>query len=150
MVALPALTSFAATSDRYEALVPSLKSETDRGVAYFAFGDFSALTSDTLKVSASPWKLATAALALSSVDGKLDRLAEVDLAALYRQFGFHTPKTIGNWPSHLPPPSFETPLGQNVGFGGRALPLYHVSETGSVVNFEPGNTYFTSTSSDQL
>src|SRR5829696_7106301 len=35
-------------------------------------------------------------------------------------------------------------------FGGRALPLYHVSDTGSVVNFEPGNTYFTCTSSDQL
>ncbi len=122
VTALPALTSFRATSERYEALAPSLKSETDRGVAYFAFGDFSALSSDTLKVSASPWKLATAALALRSVDGKLDRLAEVDLAALYRQFGFHTPKTIGNWPAHLPLPSFETPLGQNVGFGGRAVP----------------------------
>ena len=96
--------------------------EADRGIAYFAVGDFSALTSDTLRVSASPWKLSVAALALKSVDGNLDRLADVDLAALFRQFGFHTPKTIGNWPSNLPPLSFETPIGQNVGFGGRAFP----------------------------
>ena len=35
-------------------------------------------------------------------------------------------------------------------FGGRALPLYHVSATGSVVNLLPGKMYFTCTSSDQL
>jgi hypothetical protein len=123
-LAVPALTSFSATSDRYLALEPSLMTEADRGIAYFAVGDFSALTSETLRVSASPWKLSVAALALKSVDGNLDHLADVDIAALFRRFGFHTPKAIGNWPSHLPPPSFETPIGQNVGFGGRAfLPI---------------------------
>ena len=120
-VAMPGLTRFSATSSAYARLEPSLKTDSERGIATFAFGDFSALSSDALRVSASPWKLSIAALALDAAGGDLDRLAEVDMAAVFRRFGFHTPASFGNWPASLPAPDFPTPVGQNIGYGAAAL-----------------------------
>ena len=84
-------------SERFVSLEQHLASDVERGIALFAFGDFGALTSDTLQVSASPWKIVIAALALNQANGDLTRLAEFDLAATFRAFGFHSPERIENW-----------------------------------------------------
>ncbi|WP_299814350.1 hypothetical protein [uncultured Roseibium sp.] len=116
------LDRFSGTSVEYTAVKENLRTDHHRGIAYFAFGDFSSLTSDTLRVSASPWKLVTAALALSAVDGDLDLVGEVDLKAIFRRFGFHSPESFGNWPEDLEAPEIQYPVGQNVGFAGRMFP----------------------------
>jgi hypothetical protein len=111
-------------SERFARLEQHLASDVERGIALFAFGDFGALTSDTLQVSASPWKIVIAALALNQANGDLTRLAEFDLAATFRAFGFHSPERIENWPDHLPTPDLSTPLGQNLGLASHPiLPL---------------------------
>ncbi|MEM9341606.1 MAG: hypothetical protein AAGA87_01030 [Pseudomonadota bacterium] len=116
-----------ATSERFETVEPSLTSVEERGAAYFAFGDFGALDSDTLRVSASPWKLMVAGIALREVEGDLSRVGEVDVAAVFRRFGFHSPQSLGNWPEGLPMPDMSVPLGQNVGLAGRAVPPLQVT-----------------------
>ena len=115
---------FEGRSDDFAAVEPFLDSPEDVGIATFAFGDWGALTSDALRVSASPWKLSVAALALQQTDGDLDRLGEFDLAETFRHYGFHSPEGFGNWPDDVPLPPMETPLGQNVGLAtGRLLPV---------------------------
>ena len=118
VLALPWLTRFSASSEEYAAIADGLKNDSQRGIAYFAFGDFSALSTDTLRVSATPWKFATAALALDAVKGDVDRVAGVDISAVFRRFGFHSPQAIGNWPADMAQPHIVTPLGQNVGLVG--------------------------------
>jgi mono/diheme cytochrome c family protein len=93
-----------------------------RGAVYFAFGDFSALSSEALQVSASPWKLATALLALRHAGGQLEGVTPEVVAALFRGYGFVTPTRIANWPQDLPAPVLTGPLGQNIGFAGRVTP----------------------------
>ena len=97
-------------------------SSADRGLVYFAFGDFSGLSSDTLRVSAAPWTVTTAALALHAADGNVDRVSSDLVSEIFRGFGFHTPREIGNWPADLPRPELPYPLGQNVGTASRLLP----------------------------
>ena len=79
-------------------------SSADRGLVYFAFGDFSGLSSDTLRVSAAPWTVTTAALALHAADGNVDRVSSDLVSEIFRGFGFHTPREFGNWPAdqHFP------------------------------------------------
>ncbi|MHA7775232.1 c-type cytochrome [Roseibium sp. M-1] len=114
----------ATRSSRFEALQPTLHSDEDKGVALFAFGDFGALTSDTLQTSAAPWKLMVAALALQETGGNPDKIGEVEIAALFRRFGFHSPSTIENWPDTLPQPDLSVPLGLNTGVAEHAqLPV---------------------------
>lgn len=114
---------FEGQSNTYAALQPSLTTPEERGIAYFAFGDWGSLTSDALEVSASPWKLSLAALALQQSDGDLEKLADFDVAATFRQFGFHSPKQFGNWPESLGQPEWHSPLGQNTGLAtGKLLP----------------------------
>jgi len=122
IAAFPRLTAFSATSEGYAAIAGELKDDRQRGIAYFAFGDFSALTSETLRVSATPWKLATTALALNAVKGDLDRVAGVDMTAIFRRFGFHKPETFGNWPQDMVRPQIRMPVGQNIGYGDRIFP----------------------------
>lgn len=93
-----------------------------QGAVYFAFGDFSALSSEALQVSASPWKLATALLALRYAGGHLDGVTPDVVTAMFRSYGFVTPSHIANWPEDLPEPVLTGPLGQNIGFAGRVLP----------------------------
>ncbi|MET1411255.1 hypothetical protein ABVF61_03250 [Roseibium sp. HPY-6] len=103
------------SSTALASLEPALQSERDRGIATFGFGDFGALSTDTLRTSAVPWKLAVAALALHQTQGDLNAVGEVDVSALFRTFGFHSPKEIANWPSGLPKPDLTKPLGLNTG-----------------------------------
>jgi len=121
-VVRPGGTDFAAISEGYAAAVPAARNESDRGIITFAFGGWDALSSDTLRTSASPWKLANAAMALQAAGGDVVAAGQSDLAALYRQFGFHSPDSFGNWPNGLDQPAILTPVGQNVGFGGRIWP----------------------------
>lgn len=93
-----------------------------RGAVYFALGDFSALGSEALEVSASPWKLATALLALRHAGGQRDGVTPEAVTAIFRNFGFVTPQRIANWPAELPQPVIDGPLGQNIGFADRLLP----------------------------
>jgi mono/diheme cytochrome c family protein len=93
-----------------------------QGAVYFAFGDFSALGSEALEVSASPWKLATALLALRHAGGNLDGVTPEVVTAMFRSYGFVTPTRIANWPKDLPAPDLSGPLGQNIGFAARLLP----------------------------
>ena len=93
-----------------------------QGAVYFAFGDFSALSSEALEVSASPWKLATALLALRYAGGHLDGVTPETVATIFRNYGFVTPQRIANWPEGLQQPVLDGPLGQNIGFASRVVP----------------------------
>lgn len=101
---------------------PADLTPAQQGAIYFAFGDFSALSSEALQVSASPWKLATALLALRFAGGHLDGVTPETVTAMFRNYGFATPTRIANWPEGLPEPVLDGPLGQNIGFAGRLLP----------------------------
>jgi mono/diheme cytochrome c family protein len=92
------------------------------GAVYFAFGDFSALSTEALEVSASPWKLTTALLALDAAGGDLEAVTPETIERVFRRYGFVVPKRIANWPETLPAPQFTSPVGQNVGLGGRLVP----------------------------
>ena len=118
----PGAQDISARSGTFLALEPALATPAERGVAQFAFGDWDALTSDAMRVTASPWKLTTAALALQEARGDAEAAARVDLGALFRRWGFHSPETLANWPDGLPAPRMTTPLGQNTGTGANLWP----------------------------
>jgi len=114
---------FEGSSDTFAALEPSISSKEQRGIAYFAFGDWGALSSDALRISASPWKLSLTALALQQSNGDVSKLSNFDSAAVFRQYGFHSPKSIENWPDSLAQPEWHSPLGQNIGMAkGKIVP----------------------------
>lgn len=94
----------------------------EKGIVYFAQGDFSALTSDTLKVSAAPWVVLTASLSLSAANGDLEQVNPEAVRDIYKSFGFHTPRKFENWPAALANPDLQYPVGQNVGLAKRLLP----------------------------
>ncbi|WP_196258159.1 c-type cytochrome [Pelagibacterium limicola] len=97
-------------------------SDEQRGAIYFAFGDFSALSSEALEVSAAPWKLSTALLALYHSNGDLETVTSEAVAGIFQDYGFVTPARIANWPDGLPVPQLDAPIGQNLGFASRLLP----------------------------
>ena len=111
---------FSTRSERFAALDEGL-SASDRGIAAFAFGDFGALSSDTLQTSAAPWKILVAALALREVAGDLDAVGQVDTAELFRRYGFHSPTELANWPDGLVLPPLDAPLGLNTGYARHGL-----------------------------
>ena len=111
---------FSTRSDRFAALDQGL-SATERGAAAFAFGDFGALSSDTLQSAAAPWKILVAALALRQVEGDLDAIGQVDIAGLFRPYGFHSPTELANWPDGLALPPLDVPLGLNTGTARHGL-----------------------------
>ncbi len=99
-------------------------SGTEEGIALFGFGDFGGLSSDTLRTSAAPWKLAVSALALQEAAGDVTALKQIDIAAIYRRFGFHSPTQIANWPPTLARPDLSKPVGINTGLAKHAhLPI---------------------------
>jgi len=112
---------FRGESTTFRSLEPSLTTDSDHGIAYFAFGDWGSLDSDALRISASPWKLSIAAIALQQMQGELDRISNFNLADTFRQYGFHSPASFGNWPAHLPQPELQSPLGQNIGLAKSTL-----------------------------
>jgi mono/diheme cytochrome c family protein len=93
-----------------------------RGAVYFAFGDWGALSTEALEVSASPWKLATAILAFRASGGDMAQVTQEKVTEIFRRYGFVTPEHIANWPDGLSAPTFTAPLGQNVALGGRWAP----------------------------
>lgn len=106
----------------YAALIGSASTEVERGAVVFAFGGWGALSTETLATSGAPWKLVTAAMALQEAGGDPVAAAEVDVAAMYRRFGFLVPDTVANWPEGLPVPPAGEILGLNVALAARALP----------------------------
>lgn len=119
-LARPGALDIKATSFATQGLHP--KTEAERGAVAFAVGGWDALTSDTLQTSGAPWKLVNAAMALQAADGDATLAADVDINALYQQFGFHVPDTLANWPATLKQPKFSAPLGQNVGLAQGVWP----------------------------
>jgi len=114
--------SFQATPPELTQAMQHAQTAADRGIVTFAFGDWDALSTDTLRVSASPWKLTNAALALQQADGNAEDAAAADIGQIYRQFGFNVPDTFANWPDGMPQPAITTPVGLNVGTGSALLP----------------------------
>ena len=112
----------AANTSTLEALPLDDLNAAERGVAQFAFGNFSSLSSDTLRVSAAPWTVTTAAMVLHEVDGDVERVDRALITEIFRKFGFHTPSELGNWPASMAQPDIRYPLGQNVGYASRLLP----------------------------
>ena len=54
----------------------------------------------------------------------MEKISADHLPNIYRKFGFHFPKEIGNWPNDLQAPELLWPLGQNVGYAkGHFLPI---------------------------
>lgn len=99
----------------------------ERGAVTFAYGDWGALGSDTLRTSGAPWKLTTAALALRAAGGDAAAAGEMEIAAIYRPFGFLSPGEIANWPAGLAPPVADHPLGLTTGVARKGLPPLQVS-----------------------
>lgn len=121
-LALPGAFDFGTRGAAFEEAIAGAESDSERGIVTFAFGDWGALSSDTLRTSAAPWKLANAALALQAAGGDVAAAGRADIAAIYRQWGFHSPAVIGNWPATLPEPPRTGPLGQNVGTALKGWP----------------------------
>lgn len=112
-----------ATSQRHAAIPAADLERAGPGLAYFAFGDFSSLDTDTLRVSAAPWTLTSALLALQETGGDPATVSPRHVEAALRRWGFLYPERIGNWPSNtLPPAQPAQPLGQNLGHAERLLP----------------------------
>lgn len=109
----PGAFDFAGTSGPYQAAMAAARDDADRGIATFAFGDWGALSSDTLRTSGQPWKLVTAALALQAAAGDPVAAGQTTIPDLYRRYGFHWPGTFGNWPDDLPQPTRDSPVGLN-------------------------------------
>jgi len=118
----PGAFDLAATPPELTAAMAEAETDSERGIATFAFGDWGALTSDTLRTSAAPWKLINAAMALQAADGDAEAAGQTDIAALYRSFGFHWPSRIANWPEGMTQPRLYSPLGQNVGLASKQWP----------------------------
>ena len=112
----------AANTATLEALPLDELGAAERGAAQFTFGTFSGLSSDTLRVSAAPWTVTTAAMVLHAVDGDVEQVDRALVTEIFRQFGFHAPKQLGNWPASMASPKIRHPLGQNVGYASRLLP----------------------------
>jgi len=111
-----------ASSESMDTLDIEKMSPAIRGAVKFAFGDFSGLSSETLRVSAAPWTLTTAALALNAVGGDISSVSAELIPDVFRRFGFHFPQRLENWPDELQQPEIRYPLGQNVGTAARMLP----------------------------
>jgi mono/diheme cytochrome c family protein len=96
----------------------------EMGAAYFVFGDFGGLDTDTLETNAVPWKLVAAALVMERWPG--ERPTQDHLHELLSGFGFIYPSRVGNWPLAAQP-EFSLPLGIVGGDVTRALPPIHVN-----------------------
>ena len=93
----------------------------EMGAAYFVFGDFGGLDTDTLETNAVPWKLVAAALVMERWPG--ERPTQDHLHELLSGFGFIYPSRVGNWPLAAQP-ELALPLGIVDGDVTRALPQF--------------------------
>lgn len=102
-------------------------SPQEAGAYYFIGGDFGALSTDTLKSSATPWVLTASAVTLDYVDGDLGKVTPQATRQAFQQWGFNSPTHISNWPQTLPSPDLAAPLGLNIGTVKRSLPPIEVT-----------------------
>ncbi len=102
-------------------------SPREAGAYYFVGGDFGALSTDTLKSSATPWVLTASAITLDYVDGDVDRVTSKMTREAFQQWGFTSPLQILNWPDTLPSPDLEGPLGLNIGTVKRSVPPIEIT-----------------------
>lgn len=123
----PGALDLTARTAQYDAAIPHAETAADRGIINFAFGDWGALSTHALEVSAVPWKLATAAIALQEAGGDVTRIDQIDLAETYRRWGMHSPDEIANWPAHIPQPTRDAPLGQMQGMASGTWPPLEIT-----------------------
>lgn len=109
-----------------ESNAKSLPSEA-AGAYYFLGGSFGALSTDTLRGSATPWMLTASALTLDYVDGDLGKVNWASTRSAFLQWGFTSPTHIANWPQDLPLQRREAPLGLAIGSVKRNLPSIEIT-----------------------
>lgn len=81
------------------------------GIPLFVLSDLGGVSRATLERAALPYKVVATGLIMREERIRNTRLERKDLRGIYRKFGFLFPDSIGNWPSSLPQPHFERPLG---------------------------------------
>ena len=89
----------------------SVTSDADEGIAAFATADFGGVTRATLETNALPYKVVATALLMRAERARGVQLVRADLPAVFREFGFTTPERIANWPTSIPAPHYDRPLG---------------------------------------
>ena len=91
-----------------------------QGQVRFAFDAFGSLSTDALKRSAIPWKLAVAAVALDRHEMSGAPLSRGTAYAVFEEYGLLRPRRIANWEG--PQPLMERPLGVVSGMAHRGFP----------------------------
>lgn len=114
-----------APSKLYQEWLATAPSQSHRGAALFAFGDFGALDLDTLETSAVPWNILAASLALRESGGQEDRIEMSQVVTALKRFGFLFPKSILKHPDLKL--STEVPLGVSIGVVERRLPPLRIT-----------------------
>lgn len=94
----------------------------DIGMIRFLYDDLGNLNTDTLNTNALPWKVTAAALVLDATRGRGAPVQLDTLNTLLGTFGFIVPSSIENWSRHLPPPTFDKPMGIVTGYVRRSVP----------------------------
>ncbi len=99
----------------------------EQAAYYFLQGDFGALSTNTLRGSATPWALTATVITLDYVDGDRSRLNRENMAAAFRQWGITSAENVANWPNSLPAPKLTAPIGISTGLVQRHLPSIQVT-----------------------
>jgi mono/diheme cytochrome c family protein len=98
-----ALSSMKGSSPDFAATRRAAPDDTDLGLARFALDDFGTLNTHTLETVASPWKLYSTALLLSSAPALGLPIEHASIRPVLEHFGFLFPDSIGNWDPRLGP-----------------------------------------------
>jgi hypothetical protein len=96
------------------------------GIPPFVLNDFGGISRATLETNALPYKVVATALLIREEQTRHVRLGRADISSVYRQFGFLYPTRLGNWPSVVPEPRFDRPLGMIGHDVGGPLPLIKI------------------------
>lgn len=115
------------SSDALKSVDLDALTEVEQAAYLFVHGDFGALSTDTLSGSATPWMLTATVITLDYVDGDRTLVNRENLEAAFRQWGMSSPAEISNWPSSLPQPQLDAPLGLTIGTVERSLPSIKVT-----------------------
>ncbi len=99
----------------------------EQGAVYFVGGDYGALTTKTLRGSATPWVITASAVTLDYVDRDLERVSWDATRNAFQQWGFLSGADIMNWPEGLKLPDLTAPLGITTGTVSRSLPPIEIT-----------------------
>ena len=89
----------------------SATTDEENGIVAFASADFDGVTRATLETNALPYKVVATALLMRAEHQRNTPLTRADLPSVFREFGFTMPDHIANWPTTVPPPHTDRPLG---------------------------------------